>query len=117
MSRRSDREGVGRSELQRRRNLECDPENHLNAKGWYVPHLSWEGWEELNSAIYALRCVIIWKKIAQPLKKAPLYRKDGTLSRDELHRGSTCIRIESDMRSFHAHMNRTRQCAKPNLPG
>jgi hypothetical protein len=58
VSRRQDREGVPRCELQFRRNMACDPERHLDPKGWYVPHLSWEGWEEFNYASYALQCVL-----------------------------------------------------------
>lgn len=59
MSRRQDREGVPRHGLQARRNTECNPESHCNARGWYVPHLAWEGWEEFERACYALRRYMI----------------------------------------------------------
>lgn len=89
-----------RCELQRRRNLACDPGAHLNPRGWYVPHLAWEGWEEFNLAVYALRCVILWRS---------LNRRRGDPLAD-------IARIDSDMRSFHHHIATSRNCAKPLLP-
>lgn len=115
MSRRQDREGVPRHELQLRRNLSCEPESHVNERGWYVPHLAWEGWEEFNRADYALHCVLIWRRMNVP-PPGPLFREDGTLDRCQLGRGSTLARIESDLRSFHFHIAQSQQCARPALP-
>lgn len=117
MSRRMDREGVGRSETQgiQNRRFWDDPRCVEDAKGWVQPFSNWQGWDELNHAIYALRCVLIWKSILLP-PSGPLFRDDGTLDREQLNRGSTLTRIDSDMRGFHFHIARSRQCDRPALP-
>lgn len=86
MSRRQDREGVSRSELQRRRNLACEPERHTNERGWYVPHLVWEGWEEFNRACYALRRHMILRHLSSPVERG--YALHDT--RVALARSKTC---------------------------
>jgi hypothetical protein len=82
-----------------------------------MPHLSWEGWDEFNLAAYALRSVILWKRInAKRVKAASIIRDDGTVDRAELHRSMDVARIESDLRSFRFRIARSRQCAHPALP-
>lgn len=117
MSRRMDREGIGRSEPQRIQNRRFwdDPRCVADAKGWLQPFANWQGWDELNHAIYALHCVIIWKSISLPAA-SPLLREDGTYDRAQIWRGSTLARIESDLRSFHFHISRSRKCDRPVLP-
>jgi hypothetical protein len=63
------------------------------------PFANWQGWEELNRAIYALQCVLIWSKL-----------------RAHLDRGSTIARIESDLHTFHSSLARSRKCDRPALP-
>lgn len=89
MSRRQDREGVPRCELQRRKNIECDGENHLNERGWYVPHLVWEGWDEWERACYALRR---FRRHASPVER------------------------ECALRDTKWALEASRRCARPNLP-
>lgn len=117
MSRRMDREGVHRMEPQgiKNRRFWDDPRCVPDAKGWLQPFANWQGWEELNHAIYALRCVIIWKTISLPTD-APLFRDDGRLNREQLHRGMTLSRIESDLRTFRFCLARSRKCDRPALP-
>jgi hypothetical protein len=94
--------------------MACKAENHINERGWYVPHLSWEGWEEFNLAAYALRCILIWSKLPsrnQTVK--PLFNADFTINRSELHRGMGAARL---VRSFHFHIDQSRHCARPALP-
>lgn len=59
-----------RCELQRRRNLECDPENHRNERGWYVPHLVWEGWGEFNRGCYSLWRYMIIRRHANETERS-----------------------------------------------
>ena len=112
MSRRMDREGVHRSEPQgiQNRRFWDDPRCVEDAKGWVQPFTNWQGWEELNRAIYALQCVLIWRRrLVRPAERI-------TLSREQLHCGSTLARIESDLRTFHFCLARSRKCDRPALP-
>ena len=117
MSRRMDREGVHRMEPQGIKNRRTwdDPRCVEDERGWVQPFANWQGWQELNRAAYALRCVLIFKKIALPAE-APLMRDDGTLDRAQLHRGSTLGRIEDDLRTFHFCIAISRRCDRPVLP-
>lgn len=90
--RRHVREGISRHEMQLRRNLECDPENHRNERGWYVPHLVWEGWDEWERACYALRRYII------------------------LRRHASSVERECALRDTRWALEASRRCARPNLP-
>jgi hypothetical protein len=117
MSRRSDRENVPRSEYQRRVNAMLAASYQENERGWRIPNTVLDGWDELNHAIYALRCVLIWSRLPsrnQAIK--PLFNADFTINRSELHRGMDAARLESDMRSFHFHIARARQCPTATLP-
>lgn len=117
MSRRMDREGVHRMEPQgiQNRRFWDDPRCKEDAKGWVQPFANWQGWSEFNHAAYALKCVLLFKSF--PLAPAALLiRSDGTLDRDQLHRGSTLARIESDLRSFRSHLAKSRNCDRPRLP-
>lgn len=117
MSRRMDREGVHRSHTQSVQNRRFweDPRCKEDDHGWVQPFANWQGWQGLNHAIYALRCVLIWKRLPTALV-GPLLRDDGSLDREQLNRGSTLARIESDMRTFHFSLRRSRQCDRPILP-
>lgn len=122
--RRQDREGVPRCERQFLQNTRTwnDPRCVEDSKGWVQPFANWQGWDELNHAIYALRCVLIFTKIArqQHGEREPLLTEglDGYLkvNRRELHRGMDCARIESDLRTFHFALARSRKCDRPALP-
>lgn len=97
MSRRMDREGVLHCETQRLKNRRFwdDPRCVEDAKGWVLPFSNWQGWDELNHAIYALQCVMVWTR--------PARKEDSA-------------RVESDRRSFHFHLARSRKCDRPALP-
>jgi hypothetical protein len=112
-----DREGVHRMEPQgvQNRRFGDDPRCVEDAKGWVQPFTNWQGWEELNRAIYALRCVLIWRKLRLPAD-GPLFDAQGRLSREQLDRGSTLARTESDLRTFHTSLARSRKCDRPALP-
>lgn len=117
MSRRMDREGVHRMEPQgiKNRRFLDDPRCKEDERGWVQPFTNWQGWDELNHAIYALWCVLIWRRMQLP-PKGPLIREDGTLDREQLHRGSAEARMESDLRSFRFHLAKSRLCDRPTLP-
>jgi hypothetical protein len=117
MSRRMDREGVHRMEPQgiKNRRFWDDPRCVEDANGWVQPFTNWQGWDEFNHAVYALHCVLLWKRWVLP-PPSPLVRADGSFDRDQLHRGSTLARIESDLRSFHSHIAKSRRCDRPVLP-
>lgn len=117
MSRRMDREGMYRMQPQGIKNQRFwdDPRCVEDAKGWVRPFANWQGWEEFNRAAYALRCVLIWKTIPLP-PNGPLLREDGSLDRDQLYRGSTIARIESDLRTFKFAIARSKSCDRPMLP-
>lgn len=115
-----DREGVLRMEPQgiiNRRHWD-DPRCVEDANGWVQPFSVVHGWEEFNIAQWALRHVLIWHRAVLPSLPSPrpLIRDDGTLDYDQLSRGSTLARIESDLRSFHFAIERTRNCDRPRLP-
>lgn len=117
MSRRMDREGMYRMQPQGiiNKRFTDDPRCKEDERGWVQPFAVWQGWDEFNHAVYALRCVMLFKRTRLP-PESPIFREDGRLDRDQLHRGSTLARIESDLRSFHAHIARSRQCDRPILP-
>lgn len=112
-----DREGVHRMTPQGIKNKRTwdDPRCVEDARGWVQPFANWQGWDELNHAVHALRCVMLFKRIGQPLP-APVFRDDGTIDRAQLHRGMSEARIESDMSGFHFHLGRSRRCDRPALP-
>lgn len=116
MSRRMDREGMYRMQPQGIKNQRFwnDPRCKEDERGWVQPFTVWQGWEEFNRAAYALRCVFLFKSTLSP--EGPLYQADGSLNRDQLHRGSSLARIESDLRTFHCSLERSRRCDRPNLP-
>lgn len=117
MSRRMDREGIHRMTPQgiKNRRFWDDPRCVEDAKGWVQPFTNWQGWDEFNHAAYALHCILIWRNMVLP-SAAPLFRNDGTIDRQELHRSMHGARIESDLRSFHFHIVRSRQCDRPAIP-
>lgn len=112
-----DREGVNRMTPQgiKNRRFWDDPRCVEDANGWVQPFANWQGWDELNRAIYALHCVMLFKRIELPPAK-PVIRDDGRVDREQLHRGMTEARIESDMRGFHFHIARSRRCDRPTIP-
>lgn len=92
MSRRSDREGVQRSEFQRRRNAEVASRYRENERGWYIPEAVWEGFEALNAAIgWTRRALVLWSLLG------PYER--------EFH-----------LRHARSHLAEARTCARPRLP-
>lgn len=117
MSRRMDREGVHRMEPQgiQNRRFWDDPRCVEDAKGWLQPFANWQGWDELNRAAYALRCLLIWRSI-ETASRGPVFRHDGKIDRDELHRSSARVRMENDRRSFRWHLERSSKCDRPALP-
>lgn len=117
MSRRMDREGLNRMDPQgiQNRRFWDNPRCVVDAKGWVQPFANWQGWDEFNHAVYALKCVILWSGITKP-GVGPLFREDGTIDRQELHRSMDGARIESDLRSFKFHIARSRRCDRPALP-
>lgn len=117
MSRRMDREGIYRMQPQGIKNQRFwdDPRCKEDERGWVQPFAVWQGWEEWNRAVYALRCVMIWSGMKLP-PDGPLLREDGSLDRDQLHRGSTIARIESDLRTFRFAIERSSRCDRPALP-
>lgn len=117
MSRRMDREGVHRMEPQRIQN-ECfwrDPRCVQDERGWLRPFANWQGWGEFNRAVYALQCVMLFRRAVLP-PPGPLLRENGSLDRDQFYRGATLARIESDLRSFHSHIEQSKHCDRPALP-
>lgn len=117
MSRRMDREGINRMEPQgilNRRHWD-DPRCVEDAKGWVQPFSNWQGWEEFNTAAYALYCLLIWRSIDRR-SMGQVMREDGTIDRDELHRGSAGARMENHLHSFQWHLARSRECDRPALP-
>ena len=97
MSRRMDREGVMRCHTQYVKNLRTwnDPRCVENERGWVQPFANWQGWDEFNHAVYALRCLMIfWRR----------------------PRLSSLARIESDLRAFHFALARSKRCDRPRLP-
>lgn len=117
MSRRMDREGINRMEPQRIKNERTwgDPRCVEDANGWVHPFANWQGWSEFNQAVYALRCVMLFRSIKHP-PPGPLLTKDGKLDRDQISRGSSLARIESDLRTFNFAIARSRRCDRPALP-
>lgn len=117
MSRRIDREGILRSEPQRIQNQRFwdDPRCHEDARGWLQPFANWQGWDELNLAAYALRCVLIWSRLPSTVD-SQVIRDDGTIDRAQFHRSTNGARIEGDLRSFRFHLERSRKCDRPALP-
>lgn len=97
MSRRMDREGVPRHQTQFVKNQRTwsDPRCVENERGWIEPFANWQCWDEFNQANYALRCLMLW------------WRRP---------RLSQLARIESDLRSFHFHLHKSRKCDRPKLP-
>ena len=97
MSRRMDREGVHRMEPQgiKNRRFWDDPRCKEDERGFVQPFTVWQGWDEFNHAAYALRCLMLW------------WRRP---------RLSSLARIESDLRSFHFHLAKSRHCDRPKLP-
>jgi hypothetical protein len=96
MSRRMDREGVHRMEPQgiKNRRLWDDPRCKEDARGFVQPFANWQGWEEYNQANYALFCLLRWR---------PIRIRD-------------MARVESDLRTFHFSLARSRKCDRPRLP-
>lgn len=117
MSRRMDREDVHRMEPQgiKNRRFWDDPRCKEDERGWVQPFTNWQGWDEFNHAVYALWCVLLWKRTPLP-PEGPLLREDGSIDRDQLYRGSSLARIESDLRSFHYHIAKSSRCDRPALP-
>lgn len=119
MSRRMDREGVYRMYPQGVKNKRTwdDPRCKEDERGWVQPFANWQGWEELNRAIYALQCVMLFKRIGLPRgEPQSAFTEDGRVNRGELHRYMDHARIESDMRTFHFALARSRKCDRPALP-
>lgn len=116
MSRRMDREGVERCIMNRVRNerFNADPRCKPNERGWIQPFTLQQGWEEFNTAAYALRCVILFRNIDRTT--GPIFTGDGRLDRTQLHRSMNAARIESDLRTFHFSLARSRGCDRPALP-
>lgn len=83
-----------------------DPRCVEDTKGWVQPFANWQGWEEFNAAVYALRCVMIWRAIQKKL---------GGPGVDPWYH-SGLARIESDLRTFHFALARSRKCDRPALP-
>jgi hypothetical protein len=97
MSRRMDREGVLRSHTQYVKNMRTwnDPRCKEDERGWVQPFTNWQGWNELNTASYALkRLMMFWRR----------------------PRLSSMVHIEDSLRSFHWHLTRSRRCDRPELP-
>ena len=80
-----------------------DPRCKEDERGWVQPFANWQGWDELNHAIYALRSVMIWRRMDKQNPNDPW-------------RGSALARIESDLRTFHSALARSRKCDRPALP-
>jgi hypothetical protein len=112
-----DREGVYRMQPQyiQNKRFTDDPRCRPDERGWVQPFAVWQGWDELNRADYALRCLLIWRRMNLPPPQPP-YDADGKLNRDELHRGSTLMRIDGDLRNFRFHISRSSLCDRPTLP-
>jgi hypothetical protein len=92
-----DREGVLRSHTQYVKNMRTwnDPRCKEDERGWIQPFANWQGWDEFNTAAYALRrLMIFWKR----------------------PRLSSIPRIEDDLRTFHFSLHRSKKCDKPALP-
>lgn len=108
MSRRMDREGVHRMEPQgiTNRRFWDDPRCKVDERGWVQPFTNWQGWEELNRAAYALRCVLLFRQIAANL----------TTMRPIDWNRVNAARIESDLRTFHFSLARSRRCDRPAIP-
>lgn len=117
MSRRMDREGLNRADPQgiKNRRFWDDPRCVEDAKGWVQPFTVWQGWDEFNHAAYALRCILIWRDLPK-IPGSPVFREDGTINREELHKSMTGARIESDLRSFRFHIARSHRCDRPAIP-
>lgn len=119
MSRRMDREGMYRMQPQGiiNRRFWDDPRCKEDGRGWVQPFTNQQGWEEFNRAVYALRCVMLFKRIGLPRgERRPVFTADGRVDRGELHRFTDEARIESDMRTFHFSMARSAKCDRPSLP-
>jgi hypothetical protein len=113
-----DREGVPRSEPVRLANERhwSDPRCKPNERGWIEPFSHVHGWAEFNFAAYALQCVLIWSRGAEPPLPAVIADANSGLNRGQLHQWSAKARIESDMRSFNFALARSRCCDRPRLP-
>lgn len=86
-----DREGVARSETQRRRNIDYQTGYRENERGWPIPWTVWQRWEALNKAQWHYR-----------------YR---------LAMGRTSILYNADsIRLLHIYVAEARGCARPRLP-
>jgi len=91
MSRRSDREGVLRSEYQRRVNAMLAASHVENERGWRIPNTVIEGWEALNQAMWWLRYRLLI------LSPSPYVRADV-------------------MRLIRIYLAESRSCPAPRLP-
>ena len=114
-----DREGMYRMEPQgiKNRKFWDDPRCKEDERGWVQPFANWQGWEELNRAIYALQCVLLFKRLNRKrVEEGPIMTPDGCVDRLQLHRYMDEARIESDMRTFHFSLARSRKCDRPMLP-
>jgi hypothetical protein len=73
MSRRSDREGVWRSEINRRRNEAC-AKHKMNERGWVVPEEVWQGWTAWNTAVWYTRYRLALFKDASAYERSEYIR-------------------------------------------
>lgn len=80
-----------------------DPRCKVDARGWIQPFSHYQGWSEYNTAAYALRCVMTWRRFQRRQSNDPWPN-------------STQVRIESDLRTFHYSLARSRACDRPRLP-
>ena len=98
MSRRMDREGVPRHETQRLKNERTwsDPRCHEDERGWVQPFANWQGWEEYNRAVFALRrLMIFWNK----------------------PRLSSIGHVRESLQTFNWAIHFSKKCDRPRLPG
>lgn len=94
MSRRMDREGVHRMEPQgiQNRRFWDDPRCKENERGWVEPFAVWQGWQELNLAIWHTRYRMLVLKPRSPYERS------------------------ETVRSIRHELAATRKCDRPRLP-
>lgn len=82
--------GGWRAAVNYKRNMayQAEAEAHTNDRGWVEPFMVWQGWEELNRAIYGTKRMLILRKHMKHHELAEGIR----VAKLEIYRSSKCRR-------------------------